>query len=322
MTDEGNKLFLYNQHTKRPSRRPLVFVLFALDTYGIYKRIKHKRMKLYHYTTIDCLAQILRNHTLRFNRLDRVDDIEEGAISPSGVRIGQYVFVSCWTKDSEESIPLWKMYTANGRGVRICLESKMFRCYDNSEIVNCDGIRFSLKGTAYERTLTPISDFVNKDYMVLPVNEMELDYILKDIQYVDDVPSAVSNSVFFQQITNNYKRVNVNTRNLGLFKHKRWAFEKESRFVLFILPGHHFEKMQTFGPDLSQWMLDVMSNNIPGTISYYDLHLKEDIFDSLEVVLGPSCVESDRIIVDALCSKYAPKSVITSSALTESLRMK
>lgn len=279
-------------------------------------------MRLYHYTTIDCLAQILKNRTLRFNRLDRVDDIEEGSISPSGVRIGQYVFVSCWTKDSEESIPLWKMYTMNGRGVRISLDSQMFRCYDNSEIVYCDGIPFSFKGTAYERTLTPITDFVNKDYIVLPVGESELDFILKDIQYVDNVPAAVSTSIFFQQITDNYRIVNINTRSLGLFKHKRWAFEKESRFALLILPGHHFEKILTFGPDLSQWMLDVMSNNIPGTISYYDLHLKEDIFDSLGIVLGPNCIESDWIVVDALCSKYAPKSIIKRSTLTESLRMK
>ena len=62
-------------------------------------------MMLYHYTTIDTLALILKNKTIRFNRLDKVDDVEEDAFS-NGVHLGQYIFVSCWTKNSEESIPL------------------------------------------------------------------------------------------------------------------------------------------------------------------------------------------------------------------------
>ena len=33
---------------------------------------------IYHYTNIETLALILKNKTIRFNRLDRVDDISEG----------------------------------------------------------------------------------------------------------------------------------------------------------------------------------------------------------------------------------------------------
>lgn len=61
-------------------------------------------MKLYHYTTIDTLALILKNRTIRFNRLDKVDDLEEKVVS-CGVNLAQYIFASCWTKDAEESIP-------------------------------------------------------------------------------------------------------------------------------------------------------------------------------------------------------------------------
>ena len=32
--------------------------------------------KIYHYTTIETLALILKHHTIRFNRLDQVDDME------------------------------------------------------------------------------------------------------------------------------------------------------------------------------------------------------------------------------------------------------
>ena len=54
---------------------------------------------LYHYTTIDTLALMLKNKTIRFNRLDKVDDVEEDAFS-NGVHLGRYIFVSCWTKKS------------------------------------------------------------------------------------------------------------------------------------------------------------------------------------------------------------------------------
>lgn len=34
-------------------------------------------MKIYHYTSIETLALIIKNKTIRFNRLDFVDDCEE-----------------------------------------------------------------------------------------------------------------------------------------------------------------------------------------------------------------------------------------------------
>lgn len=48
-------------------------------------------MKLYHYITIDTLALILKNKTIRFARLDKVDDLEEKAVS-CGVNLCQYIF--------------------------------------------------------------------------------------------------------------------------------------------------------------------------------------------------------------------------------------
>ena len=58
---------------------------------------------IHHYTNIDVLALILKNRTLRFNRLDQVDDPEESNFVSNGVNIGLYAFVSCWTEAKEES---------------------------------------------------------------------------------------------------------------------------------------------------------------------------------------------------------------------------
>ena len=80
-------------------------------------------MYLYHYTSIENLALILKNKTIRFTRLDCVDDVEESSVYENTVPMGKYTFVSCWTESEEESIPLWNMYTPQMRGVRIKMNS-------------------------------------------------------------------------------------------------------------------------------------------------------------------------------------------------------
>lgn len=65
-------------------------------------------MKIYHYTSIQTLALILKSRSIRFNRLDFVDDLEESAY-PSGnkglnLNLAKFVYVSCW---SNYSAPLW-----------------------------------------------------------------------------------------------------------------------------------------------------------------------------------------------------------------------
>lgn len=53
--------------------------------------------KIYHYTSIETLALILKYKTIRFNRLDQVDDYEEACYGSGdlNLHLGQYCFVSC-----------------------------------------------------------------------------------------------------------------------------------------------------------------------------------------------------------------------------------
>ena len=84
-------------------------------------------MIIHQYTSIDSLALILKNKTIRFKRLDKMDDIEEAALSNAGIHLGGFMFVSCWTFNEIESIPLWRMYTPTTKGVRISLDKNMFK---------------------------------------------------------------------------------------------------------------------------------------------------------------------------------------------------
>lgn len=49
---------------------------------------------LYHYTSLDTLAMILHNRTIRFSRLDKVDDPQEQR-SADSQNLGKMKLVSC-----------------------------------------------------------------------------------------------------------------------------------------------------------------------------------------------------------------------------------
>lgn len=69
---------------------------------------------IYHYTSIESLALTLKNRTIKFNRLDNVDDINETQfLDHYGRTFSQYMFISCWTENSEKNLAFWNMYTPN-----------------------------------------------------------------------------------------------------------------------------------------------------------------------------------------------------------------
>ena len=86
---------------------------------------------LYHYTSIETLAIILKNHTIRFNSLDKMDDLQEQQTADIK-NIGQFCYISSWTDDATESIPMWNMYASLNLGVRIKLRKDPFKIYDNT----------------------------------------------------------------------------------------------------------------------------------------------------------------------------------------------
>lgn len=52
---------------------------------------------LYQYTNIEALALILENRTIRFNSLDKMDDLQE-QMSADLKNAAKFVFISSWTK--------------------------------------------------------------------------------------------------------------------------------------------------------------------------------------------------------------------------------
>lgn len=140
---------------------------------------------LYHYTNIENLALILKNKTIRFNPLDKMDDLQEKEASDAK-NIGRIFYVSSWTEDETESIPMWNMYASLQSGVRIKMKSIPFENrghnYDEIKRALPPSMKFEVKGDP-PKTLIPYSDMITRGFIVVP-NSAEK--ILHKVEYTSD----------------------------------------------------------------------------------------------------------------------------------------
>ncbi len=263
---------------------------------------------IHHYTTIDTLALILKNRTIRFNRLDRVDDLEEGNTVSNGINLSKYVFVSCWTELNEESIPLWKLYANGNTGVKISLEKDFFKEYEI-----CDSKKISIADSKI-MSLLPLEELLNgKCFFVSFIKDTELFY--RPIEYVDDHIAVTE-----QIVCENGTTLNISFGNVGKYKHKRWQFQNESRFVLTAIPMKY--NMDMTNPLFTDMIIDSLKSNFELPFEDYFLRIKETAFDKLTVTLCPSATEAQKIIAQSLIKEYAPKAILKESTLKGCINLK
>ena len=277
---------------------------------------------IHHYTNIDVLALILKNRTLRFTRLDHVDDLEESNFVSNGVNIGQYAFVSCWTEEKEENIPMWKMYTKENWGVRLSLVKEgLFRTYTDYEKFNHNGL-VSTNFGAPIKFLFPTEERWHQTNYTPPFLTEDYDkcHFYRKIEYVDDVTSYAYNSVQFTDVSTNEGEMKIRTDRVGRYKNKRWDFQEESRFVLFFLPGNPTSSFNTPNSmkEQTQFMENIRQNKELG-FTHYDMHLSDEAFEHLTITMSPLCDDAQCAIVEALKDKYAPKAKIRKSNLAGKL---
>jgi hypothetical protein len=267
----------------------------------------HIIMKIYHYTTIESLALILKNKTLLFNRLDCVDDIEEGSVESLGIEVGKYCFVSCWTESSEESIPLWKMYAGNKMGVRIGLEQNMFKTYD---VQNPTVGEKQLFGNM--ELNIPQEELGKQDYFILPLQSSAKGFFYRKVEYVDDVMAKTRDAIKIQTESNGQSNASIAFGEIGKYKHKRWAFQNETRFVLTILPCN---PLLYPGDKVGYYVMTALAQNKQLGFTRYFMNLADDVVNNIEITLSPNASEGQQIIVDSLISQYAPNAVVKRSSL-------
>ena len=75
-------------------------------------------------------------------------------------------------------------------------------------------------------------------------------------------------------------------------------------------------------PDISTIVTQNFLNNVPLPFEDYYMHLNDEVFESLEITLSPSATDAQRIIVECLKEKYAPRANIKDSSLGKLVRLK
>lgn len=270
---------------------------------------------IHHYTSLDTLALILKSRRIRFNRLDRVDDVNEEAAF-GDVNLAKYLFVSCWTNEEAESIPQWNMYTPGMRGVRISLPRPPFRFRP----VDPSGYPIEVRGVG--KTPIPFDQLITADYFILPtfVHDFE-----GEVEYLEDLKAKYREAVRLTVASDGQASLRIDSIfALGRFKSKRWSFQKEVRYSLFIMPSSPLPASGVSDPNhyeavVKGFLQNVVSGVAP-RITYFDVELAPEAIQSIVVTLGPCANHGDRVIAECLLHRYAAGGNLRLSELTGQIR--
>ena len=269
---------------------------------------------LYHYTTIESLALILKNQTIRFNKLTNTDDLEESKTSDRG-NAGQYIFVSCWTDEKDENIPLWHMYSNNLSGVRISLPFLPFKEYDSEVLNSCNINNDSEIEPLYEspkiKTYIPDSLHKNQNYVINASFDKSTTKENIKVLYTDD-EKLIMPVISKDEITKQTIKFGL----IGKYKRSCWRFQEEYRYRLWVLPiGHDEIMLNHVDPDHFDSGFQRIKNQVKLNFDFIDLLINQEDFNKMEIVLGPGVTESQSTIIECLVATYNPKAKISDSQL-------
>lgn len=265
---------------------------------------------LYHYTSLESLALILKNRTIRLNPLDKMDDIQEQKTADIE-NIGKFVFVSSWTDDVVESIPMWKMYTDPRCGVRIKLRKNPF-------------LKHGTRGSDFEKVLgatledeksrtTVMDTFLDLTAMLEGGYVSPQGWsgdILTKIEYTNDLdklePSVGS-------CENGKNRIALGL--LGKYKNTHWRFQNEWRYIMDFVPMNFSSNSQQIARYFSQTVLKMSTGIAEPPFRYYDLDIDPKYFEEMEITCSPQMSAGNRTILETLVERYNPNATILESEL-------
>lgn len=279
---------------------------------------------IYHYTSIETLKRILESGKIRFNNLNAVDDELEGELFLKK-SLAQLIFVSCWTTDPEENIPLWDMY-ATTRGVRIGVPEYPWRKID------CKKWDTGLMDARYDEKeyYSPfdIHEIYGKRHFILPPFNLALSNsdlkkaFSKHVIYLseDDLKAKYSSHYREKPTKPGHVELFISPLEFGLYKHERWAFQKEFRFVLFISPMD--KEINLYDNNIHESMVDSLMKYVQAEwespIKDFFVTLDPASIANMEITLGPHCTEEDIQTVLTLRKKYG----VTGKVLKSGVRIR
>jgi hypothetical protein len=238
---------------------------------------------IYHYTTIEALASILSNKTIRFNSLRKVDDMEE-AITKDNGNLQDYSFVSCWTKNKIESIPLWKMYSSDMTGIRIGVE--------NNFLTPKHGY-YSTNEGCFKIADSKVLNITNKDIVCLSYG------FLRDVEYSDSQQSFLTQIDIRDEPPKEIPK--FDSDKIATVKKKAWEFQDEVRFILHAMSESNADKS-----DREIYVFSKLEGKNKPNVDYIDMTFELETLKNMEILIGPKASYGCEIIINSLIEKYLP----------------
>jgi len=276
---------------------------------------------LHHYTTINTLALILKNRTVRFNRLDHVDDVGESH-KYGEYNLSRYLFVSCWTDSDEENIPLWNMYSKNMTGVRLSLPVDPFDYQPLKPHPLLGG-----KVTGQLLSFLPIEEIFTNEYMVNTTCMFNKKTFIKQVEYVDDkrLTEIRKQAVQTTVDTNGKEWTQIaGPTELAGYKSKKWEFQAEVRYVIMVCPSPPISQgknaVSNWVDEFSPFLIKSIQNGTGPNKDFFDIKISQSAIDNVNITLAPLATEEDQIIVDALLTKFTKNGTSSKSSWTDAIR--
>ena len=265
---------------------------------------------LYHYTSIESLALILKNKTIRLNPLDKMDDLQEQKTADVE-NLGKFVFVSSWTNDHIESIPMWKMYTKSVSGVRIRMRKNPFIRHRSSATdvakARAKGITVETGSDGTADTFINIADMIDNKFYCVQAYQGN---ILEQVKYVNDT-SLLEPKVHNVEGT----REHLDIGKLGLHKSEYWDFQKEWRYRMIFMRMSYIPDQKKMEKALKDSMDRMALGTEVPPFRYFDLDIAPKCFEEMEIACSPQMTYGNRVILETLVEKYNPSAKIIESEL-------
>lgn len=261
---------------------------------------------IHHYTDIQSLACILKNRTLRFTRLDKLDDAQEVELV-SRKHWSQYLFVSSWSTLTDESQAMWQSY-AGYNGVRIGLPKHPFAEFT---LESRRELNHFVKGEIISPL--PIEQIYNEKWIIIntPYHKdlfgQAVKYYKKPDEHIRPVMQDEKGGILF-----NYYDLAVN-------KSSTWKHQEEFRYIYFIVPSNPnvLDAWKRTGNPfpIYQHTYEHLQKKKNSPITYFYSPLG-DALNHVEVTIGPTCTGEDVAKIEELVSRYTTHGKIQRSDLT------
>lgn len=273
-------------------------------------------MHLFHYTTIDTLALILNSKSIKFSRLDQLDDKTESEPFAEFNPL-KYIFSCSFTDDPIESIPMWRMYSNMETGIRLEFDSDSMFEPTMQDLILPQNTHKDFVYPSVLYSSVRATDILNSDYSLLLWDLHDSDSIcqcikLKPVSYINNFKEQYRSCLKIIDTLEDGKptrNIKYDPLNFGYSKSKYWEFQKEVRFLIYACPFPFDDK------DISR----IVSDQKALTTKFIFVPLSENCLNNIKITLAPKISEASRLIVSALLAKY-PNAQISDSCLFSTIR--